>query len=470
MIQVKQLYMRWKMKAWQGRFSEGNHELMEAFNASIGFDSKLCEVDIVGSIAHVKMLASIDVISDGERDLLVNGLNELLVDFKAGELIFKLSDEDIHMGIERLLIEKLGDVAKKMHTGRSRNDQVATDIRLYVKGEVESIKILIKYWIDQLLMISEEQGSVMLPGYTHLQKAQPILLGYHLNAYVHMFKRDYERLEDLMKRVLVLPLGSGALAGTNYKSDRLMVQELLGFESLSTNGLDAVSDRDFIIELQSALSIVMMHFSRLSEELILWQTEAMGFVTISDAFSTGSSLMPQKKNPDACELVRGKTGRVFGSLMNILTVMKGLPLAYNKDMQEDKEGLFDSIDTVKLTLKVFTLMMAEVEFHSEKMLKSVENSFLNATELADYLVLKGFPFREAHHLTGEIVKHCIDNGIYLLDLDLDVFKNYTPLVTEDVYEYLQFDVAIKNKKSSGSTSYDAVSKDTLALKDWVSAL
>ncbi len=357
-----------------------------------------------------------------------------------------------------------------MHTGRSRNDQVATDIRLYVKGEVENLKVLIKYWVDQLLEISEVIGTTMLPGYTHLQKAQPILLGYHLNAYVHMFKRDYERLDDLMKRVLVLPLGSGALAGTNYDSNRLMVQELLGFESYSTNGLDAVSDRDFIIELQSALSIMMMHFSRLSEELILWQTEAMGFVTISDAFSTGSSLMPQKKNPDACELVRGKTGRVFGSLMNILTVMKGLPLAYNKDMQEDKEGLFDSIDTVKLTFKVFTLMIAEVEFHSDKMMESVENSFLNATELADYLVLKGLPFREAHHLTGEIVKYCIDSSIYLLDLDLDIYKNYSPLVGDDVYNYLNFDVAIKNKKSPGSTSYDEVLKDTKALKAWVSAL
>ncbi len=458
------------MKAWQGRFSEGNHELMEAFNASIGFDYKLCEVDIIGSMAHVKMLASIDVITEEEMNTLVAGLQEVLEDFKAGKITFKLSDEDIHMGIERILIEKLGSVAKKMHTGRSRNDQVATDIRLYVKGEVGSLKVLIKYWVDQLLEISEAIGTTMLPGYTHLQKAQPILLGYHLNAYVHMFKRDYERLEDLMKRVLVLPLGSGALAGTNYESDRLMVQELLGFESYSMNGLDAVSDRDFIIELQSALSIMMMHFSRLSEELILWQTEAMGFVTISDAFSTGSSLMPQKKNPDACELVRGKTGRVFGSLMNILTVMKGLPLAYNKDMQEDKEGLFDSIDTVKLTLKVFTLMIAEVEFHSDKMMESVENSFLNATELADYLVLKGLPFREAHHLTGEIVKYCLESSIYLLDLDLDIYKSYSPLVGDDVYNYLKFDVAIKNKKSPGSTSYDEVLKDTKALKAWVSTL
>ena len=458
------------MKAWQGRFSEGNHELMEAFNASIGFDYKLCEVDIIGSMAHVKMLASIDVITEEEMNTLVAGLQEVLEDFKADKITFKLSDEDIHMGIERILIEKLGSVAKKMHTGRSRNDQVATDIRLYVKGEVGNLKVLIKYWVDQLLEISEAIGTTMLPGYTHLQKAQPILLGYHLNAYVHMFKRDYERLEDLMKRVLVLPLGSGALAGTNYESDRLMVQELLGFESYSMNGLDAVSDRDFIIELQSALSIMMMHFSRLSEELILWQTEAMGFVTISDAFSTGSSLMPQKKNPDACELVRGKTGRVFGSLMNILTVMKGLPLAYNKDMQEDKEGLFDSIDTVKLTLKVFTLMIAEVEFHSDKMMESVENSFLNATELADYLVLKGLPFREAHHLTGEIVKYCIESSIYLLDLDLDIYKGYSPLVGDDVYNYLKFDVAIKNKKSPGSTSYDEVLKDTKALKAWVSTL
>lgn len=458
------------MKAWQGRFKESNHQLMESFNASIMYDQRLYKEDITGSKAHVIMLSTIGVLTEDEKETLLGGLTQLLLDIESGTVSFKLSDEDVHMGIERILTERLGDVAKKMHTGRSRNDQVATDMRLYVIHEVHNIKMLLKNFINTLLNISEKHTDYVLPGFTHLQKAQPILLSYHMNAYCHMFKRDFERLNDLLERVLDLPLGSGALAGTNYVSDRELMASILGFKRVSTNGLDAVSDRDFVIELQSALSIIIMHFSRLSEELILWQTEAMGYITISDAFSTGSSLMPQKKNPDACELVRGKTGRVYGNLLNILTIMKGLPLAYNKDMQEDKEGLFDSVETIKQVIEINDLMFQEIIFHKEVMLKDVKNSFLNATELADYLVAKGFPFRDAHHLIGEIVKYCMDEKIYLLDVPLDIYKSYTPLIDMDVYTVIDFKQSIKNKVSYGSTSYASVQRDIDTLKGWIETL
>ncbi|MCH4886607.1 argininosuccinate lyase [Acidaminobacter sp. JC074] len=458
------------MKAWQGRFSEATHELMEKFNASIVFDKRLYKVDIKGTIAHVKMLSSIGVLTPKEKDTLVKGLEVLLKDIEAGQVEFSLADEDIHMGIERVLTERLGPVAKKMHTGRSRNDQVATDIRLYVKDAILDIQVLLMETMTTLLKLSSEHAFYMMPGYTHLQKAQPIYLSYHLNAYIHMFKRDYERLEDVLKRTDVLPLGSGALAGVNYDSDRELVAEILNFTAISSNGLDAVSDRDFIIEFQSALSLIMMHLSRLSEELIMWQTEQFSYITIGDAFTTGSSLMPQKKNPDACELIRGKTGRVFGSLMNILTVMKSLPLAYNKDMQEDKEGLFDSVDTVGMILSLLSPMLESVVFHEDKMKKDVYNSFLNATELADYLVSKDFPFREAHHLTGELVKYCIDNDIYLLDLPLDVYRSYTPLIDASVYDALDFENAIENKLSYGSTSKKSIEADFEIIKGFLESL
>ena len=458
------------MKAWQGRFKESTHHLMEKFNASIVFDKRLYEVDIKGTIAHVTMLSKIGIITENEKDILVKGLNTLFQDIKSGQVEFTLQDEDIHMGIERVLTERLGPVAKKMHTGRSRNDQVATDIKLYVKEAIIEIKGLLKEVMETIWTLSNEYGFMMMPGYTHLQKAQPIYLAYHLNAYIHMFKRDYERLEDVYKRTDVLPLGSGALAGVNYSSDRELLAELLGFESITSNGLDAVSDRDYIIEFQSTLSMMMMHLSRFSEELILWQTEQFGYITIGDGFTTGSSLMPQKKNPDACELIRGKTGRVYGSLMNILTVMKSLPLAYNKDMQEDKEGLFDSIDTVALILSLFAPMLESIEFHESKMKSDVYNSFLNATELADYLVSKQFPFREAHHLTGELVKYCIENNLFLLDVPLKVYQSYTPLIDESVYEVLKFENALENKMSFGSTSTKSVKEDLQILKGFLDAL
>jgi len=455
------------MKAWQGRFKESTHQLMETFNASIVFDERLYDVDIMGTIAHVTMMSKIGIITEDEKEILTQGLNTLYQDIKSGQVEFTLQDEDIHMGIERVLTERLGPVAKKMHTGRSRNDQVATDIKLYVKDAISEVKELLKNVMETLWTLSNENGFIMMPGYTHLQKAQPIYLGYHLNAYIHMFKRDYERLEDVYKRTDVLPLGSGALAGVNYVSDREFLAELLGFDSITSNGLDAVSDRDFIIEFQSTLSMMMMHLSRFSEELILWQTEQFGYITIGDGFTTGSSLMPQKKNPDACELIRGKTGRVYGSLMNILTVMKSLPLAYNKDMQEDKEGLFDSVDTVTLILSLFAPMLESIDFHESKMKSDVHNSFLNATELADYLVTKQFPFREAHHLTGELVKYCIEHNLYLLDVPLKIYQSYTPLIDESVFDILKFENALENKVSFGSTSKKSVKEDLQILKEFL---
>lgn len=455
------------MKAWQGRFSEKTDVLMEVFNASIPFDQKLCLEDIEGSMAHIQMLTKIQILSESECDQLLEALHHIKTDFMDGNLSFQLSDEDIHMCIERLLTEKLGDLAKKMHTARSRNDQVATDLRLYVKYAIFRIKEELHAVMSTLVKLTEQHGELILPGMTHLQKAQPILLGFHLNAYVHMFKRDIERLDDVLKRTLVLPLGSGALSGTNYETDREYLKNQLGFLQVSGNALDAVSDRDFVIEMNSALAIVMMHYSRLSEDLIVWNTQAFDFVTFSDAFSTGSSLMPQKKNPDACELARGKTGRVYGNLMNILTVMKGLPLSYNKDMQEDKEGLFDSVETVEIVSKVYSKMLESMTFNGDNMSKATEAGFLNATELADYLVSKNMPFREAHHITGAVVKCCIDHSVDLMTLDLKTYQRYSPLIEMDVYDYLSCEVAIKNKKSYGSTSYLEVKADTKRLGEWL---
>lgn len=455
------------MKMWQGRFKSDTSKLMEAFNGSINFDKRLFEVDVKGSKAHIQMLEKIGVLSEDEKEQLMTGLNQLLLIHEAGEFNFAIEDEDIHMAIEKALTELIGDVAKKMHTGRSRNDQVATDLRLYTFAEIQEIQLLLKDVMNTLVQLSEKHFDYVVPGYTHLQKAQPILLSYLIHAYIHMFQRDYERLEDMKKRVMVLPLGCGALAGTNYKSDRAFVKESLGFNSISLNGLDAVSDRDFVIEMLSNLSIVMMHLSRFAEEMIIWSMNELEYMVISDGFSTGSSLMPQKKNPDACELIRGKTGRVYGSLMSILTVMKALPLAYNKDMQEDKEGLFDSIDTVKMVLMVFESMISEVTFNKEKLRKSVEQSFLNATDLADYLVMKGIPFRTAHHLTGAIVKHAIDHDCYLLDLPLDAFKGFHEAIDKDIYDYLDFDFVIMQKQSQGSTSLISVEEDLLQIKEWL---
>lgn len=453
------------MKAWQGRFSEATHPVMESFNESISVDQKLISEDIDGSIAHVNMLKRIGVLSAEEQKLIVDHLIEIQKEYLNSEIDFSIVDEDIHMAIEKKLIEKIGDVAKKMHTGRSRNDQVATDLRLYCKKEIAILKTLLAEFISTLLELSEKHQYDIMPGFTHLQKAQPILLSFYLNAYSHMFKRDIERLEDALMRVLVLPLGSGALAGTNYPTDRNYMVEKLGFIDYSQNALDAISDRDFIIEIESTLSIIMMHFSRLSEDLIIWNSESFGYITISDQFSTGSSLMPQKKNPDACELARGKTGRVFGNLMSILTIMKGLPMSYNKDMQEDKEGLFDSVETVKAVTEIYTKMMTEITFHTDRMLNDVSKGFLNATDLADYLVKKSMPFRQAHHIVGEIVKYCQSLGTPIECLELSKLKDFSELIDGDVYKVLM--ASVNGKLSKGSTNVVEVKNDLDNLKQLV---
>lgn len=453
------------MKAWQGRFSESTHALMEAFNESISFDQKMIDEDIEGSIAHVKMLHKIELLTEEEQDIIIQNLIVIQKDYHAGLIEFSIEDEDIHMAIEKLLTEKIGKVAKKMHTGRSRNDQVATDLRLHAKKSLIEIKDLLYKMISTLNDLSEKHLYDVMPGFTHLQKAQPILLSFYLNAYSHMFKRDIERLDDAMKRIEILPLGAGALSGTNYPSDRDYMTKLLAFKTYSSNGLDAISDRDFVIEIQSAMSIIMVHFSRLSEDFVIWNSENYSYISLSDQFATGSSLMPQKKNPDACELARGKSGRVFGNLMSILTVMKGIPMSYNKDMQEDKEGLFDSIDTVKKVSQVYIEMLKSMTFHTDRMLEDVSTGYLNATDLADYLVKKQVAFRDAHHITGSMVKYCQNKGIPLECLTLDEMKSFSDCIEGDIYKALM--ASVNGKLSSGSTNVIEVKKDLDFLKAYV---
>ncbi|GAB6108202.1 argininosuccinate lyase [Fusibacter bizertensis] len=444
------------MKAWQGRFVTGSSDLLEKFNASIGFDYKLFSQDIKGSIAHSSMLQAIGVITENECATIQDGLlsieSELSNRINQGETNFDVKYEDIHMMIESMLVEKVGDVGKKLHTARSRNDQVAVDLRLYTISKILGIQKLTFELMKVLIELSEAYLDDILPGYTHLQRAQPVRLGFHLMTYFQMFKRDYERFSDTLKRTSVLPLGSGALAGVNYETNRDLLKKLLAFNELSDHAMDAVSDRDFVIEFNSTAAILMMHLSRFSEELILWSSSEYAFVEISDAFSTGSSIMPQKKNPDVAELVRGKTGRVYGNLMGILTVMKGLPLAYNKDMQEDKEGLFDTVETLEMCLEVFTAMLGEIKFNTEKMKIAAKLGYLNATDLADYLVLKGLPFRDCHHITGNIVKKCIQLGCAIEELSMDELKQFSVAFESDVYAYLELDTVVEGKKSFGSTS------------------
>ena len=447
------------MKAWQGRFISGSSDLLEKFNASIGFDYKLFSQDIKGSMAHSTMLAEIGILTAKECEAIQNGLAEIEFDLKKvieeGKTDFDIKYEDIHMMIESLLIDKIGDIGKKLHTARSRNDQVAVDLRLYVVHKVTEIQNQTASLMKLLLELSEAYVDDILPGYTHLQRAQPIRLGFHLMTYYQMFKRDYERLTDTLKRTSVLPLGSGALAGVNYKINRELLKNLLDFNEISEHAMDAVSDRDFVIEFNSVIAIMMMHLSRFSEELILWSSSEYAFVEISDAYTTGSSIMPQKKNPDVAELVRGKTGRVYGNLMSILTVMKGLPLAYNKDMQEDKEGLFDSVETIQMCLEVFTAMLSETRFNTVEMNKAAKQGFLNATDLADYLVMKGLPFRECHHITGSIVKICVQTGCAIEDLSLSQLKQFSALFDSDVYKHLELSSVVEAKKSYGSTSKES---------------
>jgi argininosuccinate lyase len=439
-------------KLWSGRFREKTEKIVEKFTSSLSFDVRLWRYDIEGSIAHVKMLGKQKIIPQKDVKLILKGLEEIMMEIENDQFDFQESLEDVHMNIEHALIEKIGPVGGKLHTARSRNDQVALDSRLFLRFEIREILDLIRDFQEVIVWAAEKNIDVVMPGYTHLQRAQPVLLSHYLLAYFEMLERDRERFEDCLKRVNVLPLGSAALAGTTLPVDREYVARLLKFPAISGNSMDTVSDRDFIIEFISASSLLMVHLSRLSEEIVIWNSEEFGFVELPDAYTTGSSIMPQKKNPDVPELTRGKTGRVFGHLISILTVMKGLPLSYNRDMQEDKEPLFDTVDTVKSCLEVLTGMIPEIRFKIKEMENSTEAGFLTATDIAEYLVKKGMPFREAHSVTGGLVKYCIDNKKMFTELNLKEFKKFSKFITDDIYNYISVKSSVKGKTSPGGTS------------------
>ena len=455
------------MKLWDGRFSKATDKEVDDFNSSISFDARMYKQDILGSIAHATMLGKVGIISDDESALIVKTLKEILKDIEDGKVEFLIDAEDIHMNIETILIERIGDTGKKLHTGRSRNDQVALDIRMYVKDKIKTVSGMISNLLSAIVTMAEENEDTIMPGYTHLQKAQPITYAHYLMAYFQMFRRDYERLQDVYKRTDVMPLGSGALAGTTFPLDREFVKELLGFSAITENSLDGVSDRDFAIELLSALSILSMHLSRMSEEMILFNSHEFSYIEMDDAFSTGSSIMPQKKNPDIAELVRGKTGRVYGDLMALLTVMKGLPLAYNKDMQEDKEAIFDGLDTVKMCLPVFTDMLKTLTVRKENMRKGAAGGFTNATDYADYLVKKGVPFREAHGISGKTVFYCIAKDKALEDLTLEEFKSFSPLIENDVYNAISLETCVNGRTVYGGPAKEAVEKAISNAKEFL---
>ena len=429
------------MKLWSGRFEKSTSKLVDAFQNSIKFDWRMYKQDIKGSIAHARMLGCKGIITKEDADSIIKGLLEILDEIEKGNIEFKESAEDVHMNIESLLIERIGEAGKKLHTGRSRNDQVALDLRMYLKGEIDEIVMLIRKLCALLLTKAEENLDVIIPGYTHMQKAQPITLAHHIMAYFHMFCRDLERYYDCYKRTDIMPLGSGALAGTTYDLDREMIAEELGFCNISQNSIDAVADRDFVVEFISCCSILMMHLSRFCEELVLWNSQEFGYIELDDSMATGSSIMPQKKNPDVAELIRGKTGRVYGDLMAILTIMKALPMAYNKDMQEDKEAAFDAGDTVKDCLTVFIPMFDTITFNKDKIKEKLKYGFLNATDAADYLVKKGVPFRDAHEIIGLMVNYCIKHNKALEDLSMEEFKSFNPNFYEDVYDFIDIKTA-----------------------------
>lgn len=437
------------MKLWGGRFEKSTNVLVDDFNSSVSFDQRLYKQDIEGSIAHVNMLGKQGIISLDDSELIKKTLREILADIEAGKVEFDIAAEDIHMNIESILISRIGDIGKRLHTGRSRNDQVALDMRMYVKTEIQNILSMIYELQSVLLEFSKKHKKTILPGYTHLQRAQPITLAHHLMAYFEMLKRDASRLNDTYNRTNILPLGSGALAATTYPLDRFVVAKELGFNDITYNSLDGVSDRDFCIELLSALSILMMHLSRFCEEIIIWSTHEFHFIELDDAYSTGSSIMPQKKNPDVAELVRGKTGRVYGSLIALLSTMKSLPLAYNKDMQEDKEPVFDAIDTVKMCLPVFTAMIKTMKIRKENMYKAAQGGFTNATDAADYLVKKGLPFRDAHEILGKLVLYCIQKEIALENLSLEEFKSFSAIFDEDVYKAISLEECVNRRNIAG---------------------
>lgn len=452
------------MKLWGGRFTKETNQLVHNFNASLSFDQKFYEEDIEGSIAHVTMLAEQGILTNEDKEAIIGGLQSIRDDIRDGKLVFTEEHEDIHSFVEAHLIERIGDAGKRLHTGRSRNDQVALDMKLYTRKEIKEMEHLLFGLLQSLLKIMKENIDTIMPGFTHLQKAQPITLAHHMGAYFEMFYRDRSRLQDIHKRMNYCPLGSGALAGTTYPLNRERTAELLGFTGPTLNSMDSVSDRDYVIELLSALSTIMMHLSRFSEEVIIWNSNEYKFVSIDDGFSTGSSIMPQKKNPDIAELVRGKTGRVYGALTSILTTMKGIPLAYNKDMQEDKELTFDAIDTVKGCISLFNGMMNTMTFNKPQMEKSAKHGFTNATDAADYLVNHGVPFRDAHGIVGQLVLLCLDKHISLDELPLDEYQKISPAFEEDIYDAISMKTCVEKRNTIGAPGRDAMKK-VIAIND-----
>ena len=452
---------------WGGRFTKETDQLVYNFNASISFDKRFYAQDIRGSIAHVMMLARQGILTDLEKEKIVEGLEGILSDVENGKLEITHQYEDIHSFVEATLTERIGEPGKKLHTGRSRNDQVALDMKLYVRDEVHMLNQLVKELLQAVLKVMEEHVDTYMPGFTHLQKAQPVTLAHHMGAYFEMFRRDHERLKSIYGRMDTCPLGSGALAGTTYPLDRDYTASLLGFEGPTRNSMDGVSDRDYLLELLSALSIMMMHLSRFSEEVIIWNSNEYQFVEIDDAYSTGSSIMPQKKNPDIAELVRGKTGRVYGALNALLVAMKGIPLAYNKDMQEDKEWAFDAIDTAKGCLALFTGMLRTMHFKKERMEDSAKHGFTNATDAADYLVNQGVAFRDAHGIVGRLVLLCIEKDVALDELPLEEYQKISPVFEEDIYEAVSMETCVKKRVTAGAPGRDAMEREIIACRKYL---
>ena len=458
------------MKLWGGRVTKETNKLVENFNESLSFDHRFYKQDIRGSIAHVKMLAKQNILTDNERDKIIEGLKSIEADIDAGKLKFDDGSEDIHSFVEAHLIERIGDTGKKLHTGRSRNDQVALDMKLYVRDEIDELKDLLYELLSEVLNIMEENKSTYMPGFTHLQKAQPTTLAHHFGAYFEMFIRDFDRLVSTRKRMNLSPLGSGAFAGTTYDLDRDYVASILDFDTATRNSMDSVSDRDYLLELLSDLAIISMHLSRLSEEIIIWNTDEYRFVEMDDTYSTGSSIMPQKKNPDIAELIRGKSGRVYGSLISLLTTMKGLPLAYNKDMQEDKEMSFDAIDTVKSLIKLMSGMLSSMKFNHERMAKSARGGFTNATDAADYLVKKNVAFRDAHEIVGRLVLYGIENNKALDDFSLEEFKNISEVFDNDIYDAISLKTCVEKRNTKGAPGLKAINDEIEASRKLLESL
>ena len=452
-------------KMWAGRTAGETAALADELNSSIGVDGRMYAQDIKGSAAHARMLSKQGIISEEEKDQIITGLEGILKDISSGALAIDQTAEDIHMFVEAELTKRIGDAGKKVHTARSRNDQVALDDRMYLKDSVDELCAFTEKLIQTIADIAERESSVIMPGYTHLQRAQPILFSHQILTYAFMFERDIDRMKDCKKRMNVSPIGSCALAGTTYDTDRDFEAELLGFDKPCLNSIDGVSDRDFVVELLSDLSILQMHLSRFAEELVLWSSWEFKFIELSDAYTTGSSIMPQKKNSDMAELIRGKTGRVYGDLITMLTVLKGLPLAYNKDMQEDKEAVFDAVDTVKLCLQVMEPMLAGMKVHADRMLRAAGEGFINATDLADYLTRKGMPFRDSYKITGSIVNYCINNGLILENVPLEKYREYSTLIDKDVYDAIDLMTCVKSRISKGGTSPESVSQQIKYLRE-----